>query len=205
MMCRLFSRLRRSDRGATAIEFAIIAPVMILMLMGLMEICYESYLSSVLNGAIRKAGRDAGIQNGQLNWSTIDQGVMTQVQSVSRNATLKSSIHQSYSSFSQVRVPEPFVDSNGNGKYDAASDCFTDINGNAIWDADQGTGGQQGGASDVNVYTLTIQFPRLFPIGAWTGLPALATMRAQTILRNQPYTAQATNSPKTCCPGQGCN
>lgn len=205
MMRRLLSRLRRSTGGATIVEFGLITPVMLLMLMGLMEVCYESYVQSTLNGAIRKAGRDAGIQGGQQNWTTIDQTVLTQVQRVAGSASIVNSVHQSYSSFSKVQVPEPYTDSNNNGKYDAATECFTDVNGNQTWDSDQGVGGQQGGASDVAVYTLTIKYLRPFPLVKLAGLSTYANMTAQTILRNQPYTAQSTTSPKTCCPGSGCN
>lgn len=204
-MRRLLSRLRRAQRGATIVEFALIAPVMLVMLMGLMEVCYESYVQSILNGAIRKAGRDAGIQDGEKNWATIDQIVLTQVQRVAASATIVNSVHQSYSSFSKVQVPEPYTDSNKNGKYDAASECFTDVNGNNIWDSDQGAANDQGGASDVAVYTLTIKYLRPFPLAKFIGLSTFGNMTAQTIMRNQPYTAQSINSPKTCCPGSGCN
>ncbi len=204
-MRRLFARLRREIRGATIVEFALVAPVMLLLIMGFMEVTYEAYVQSVLNGAIRKAGRDAGIQGGQLNWSAIDQTVMNQVNRVSGTAKIYSSVHQSYSSFSKVSVPEPYTDSNGNGKYDVASECFTDVNGNGVWDSDQGVASSQGNASDVAVYTLTIQYPRLFPLAQWIGWSSTVTMAGFTILKNQPYTTQSASSPKQCCPGTGCS
>lgn len=204
MTHRFLATLRQDGRGATLVEFALVAPVMLLMLMGFMEVTYQAYVQSVLTGAIRKAGRDAGIQGGQLNWSTIDQAVMNQVHTVSGNAAIFSSVHQSYSSFSKVKVPEPYTDSNGNGKYDIASECFTDTNGNGVWDADQGVTGSQGNASDVAVYTLTIQYPRLFPLSRWIGWSSTATLAGTTIMKNQPYATQAATSPKQCCPGTGC-
>ncbi len=204
MMRRAAARLRRDSRGTTIIEFALVAPVMLLMLMGFMEVTYQAYVQSVLSGAIRKAGRDAGIQGGQLNWTAIDQTVMKQVNRVARNATMSSSVHQSYASFSKVAVPEPYTDTNGNGKYDAATECFTDINGNGVWDADQGVVGSQGNASDVAVYTLTVQYPRLFPISRWVGWSPTATLVGTTIMKNQPYATQSATSPKQCCPGTGC-
>lgn len=201
---RLVTGLRHERRGATIIEFAIVAPVMLLMIMGLMDICYQAYVQSVLSGAVRKAGRDAAIQGGQQNWTAIDQAVMTQVNQVSRTAVILSSTHLSYSDFTNVAVPEPFIDSNGDGKYNAATDCFTDVNGNTVWDSDEGASGSQGGASDVAVYTLKIQYPDLFPMASMIGWNPNQVLSATTILRNQPYATQAATSPKTCCPNQGC-
>jgi Flp pilus assembly protein TadG len=198
-------QLRRDHRGVTIVEFALVVPVMLLLFMGLMEICYQGYVGSVLSGAVRKAGRDAGIQGGQQNWSAIDKAVMAQVNLVAKTAVIVTSTHQSYASFTNVAVPEPFSDTNGNGKYDSASECFTDINGNGVWDTDQGVGGSQGGASDVAVYTLTIQYPRLFPLARMMGWSANEVLSSTTILKNQPYTTQAANSPLTCCPGTGCS
>ena len=54
-------RLRTDCRGATIIEFAIVAPVMMFLLMGLGDLLYQLYLQSILDGALQKAGRDSTI------------------------------------------------------------------------------------------------------------------------------------------------
>ena len=54
--------IRRDRRGVTVVEFALVAPVMLLMIMGLGELAYEGYVESVLTGAVQKAGRDSTIQ-----------------------------------------------------------------------------------------------------------------------------------------------
>ena len=199
------TRLAGDRRGATIIEFAIVLPVMLLMIMGFMELAYQAYVQSVLSGSVRKAGRDAGIEGGATRWTSIDAAVLSSVTQVSGTASIVSSSHFSYSSFTNVKVREPFTDQNGDGKYDAATDCFTDINGNQTWDADQGMASNQGGASDVAMYTLKIQYTRLFPLLGWLGWPSIAQLSASTIMKNQPYATQAAATPKKCCPNVGCS
>lgn len=192
-------RLARDRRGATVIEFAIVVPVMLTLIMGLGELAYQEYVQSVLTGALQKAGRDSTIQgNGAQSATTaIDTAVMTAVWLVAKNATYAST-RKSYSSF-QTAGPEPFTDSNGNGVYDKGSDCFTDVNGNGVWDADPGATGQ-GGANDVTVYSITISYRRLFPLFSAIGLTSTASLYGTTVLKNQPWATQSAYTPVQICP-----
>lgn len=182
-------------RGATIVEFALVIPVALLMIMGLGELAYESYVQSVLTGAMQKAGRDSTIQGASLLTATIDAAVMAQVNAAAPRATGTSS-RKSYATFGYID-PEPFTDSNGDGIRESG-ECFTDINGNGVWDADPGVSGQ-GGASDAVVYAMTIAYPRLFPLARWLGWGATATATATTILKNQPYASQTASTPATIC------
>jgi len=193
----LSRRLRRDDRGATIVEFAMVLPVMLLLIMGLMEICWQAYLQSVLTGAVQKAGRDSGLETNVGSTSTIDQKVQSMVLAIDNKATFQPSSRLSYSSFSSIAVAEPYTDTNKNGKYDKG-ECFQDVNGNGVWDADQGTSGQ-GGANDVVVYTMTMDYPRLFPIYKMVGWANTAELSATTVLRNQPYASQNDSTPNTIC------
>jgi Flp pilus assembly protein TadG len=200
-------RLLLADRrGATIIEFAIVAPVMIMLLMGLGDLSFQIYAQAILNGAVQKAGRDSSIQGGANNAPAIDAAVIAMVGSIMKSPTqscaatattpIWCSVRQSYNSFSAIGKPEPFVDGNGNGKLDPG-ECFTDLNGNGIWDASNpGTSGQ-GGADDVALYTMTITYPRIFPVAGLLGWPSTQTITSSTLLKNQPYATQAT--AKTIC------
>ena len=163
--------------------------------MGLSELAYQGYIQSVLTGAVQKAGRDSTIQGNGAQTSVIDSKVMSAVWSVARNATYVSS-RKSYQSFLAI-APEPFIDNDKNGQYDAKTDCFTDMNGNGVWDADPGLAGQ-GGANDVTIYTMTVTYQRLFPVFGLIGLPNPATLTGTTALINQPYSAQP--APVQVCP-----
>ena len=195
MIAATFHRLGRDRRGATIIEFALILPVMLTLIMGLSELSYQGYVQSVLTGAIQKAGRNSAIQGA--NTSQIDAAVMQQVWTVAKTATYTSS-RKSYSNFINVG-PEPFTDTAGTGVYNSSQDCFTDLNGNGTWDSDPGASGQ-GGANDVTVYAITVTYPRLFPVSGVIGFPNPATIGASTTLKNQPYGTQTSYTPTQICP-----
>ena len=198
-MIKSLGSFRRDARGTTIVEFAVIAPVMLMLIMGMCDLSYRGYMQSVLSGAIQKAGRDSTIEgSGTVSaGQTIDQIVMKPVRAIAKGATYVST-RKSYSTFGAI-APEPFQDNNGNGVYDAASECFTDVNGNNTWDADPGLTGQ-GGASDVVVYNIDVTYPRLFPLSGLIGLPPTQTISGSTVLKNQPYKEQNAYTPTLVCP-----
>ncbi len=194
-MRRPWSALRADRRGATLIEFAIVAPVMLLLLMGLMDASYRIYVQAILNGAMQQAGRQASLESGPGALATIDDNVVKTVREVARNLTWESS-HKSFSDYTKIG-PEPIKDLNGNGVLDPG-ECYSDINNNNVWDADPGkTGG--GGAKDSVVYTMTIHYPRVFPMAGLMGWSEVQDVTSTTILKNQPYSTQNTVTPVTRC------
>lgn len=200
-MTRGFARRLRSDlAGAAAIEFAIVAPVMLLLIMGLSDLAYQSYVQAMLSGAMQKAGRDSTIQGSTAKTNAIDAAVLAMVHNVAKDAAIDPtrSSRKSYAQFGQI-APEQFDDNNGNGSYDKPSECFTDVNGNGVWDADPGQNGQ-GGANDVVLYKLTLTYPRLFPFAAIIGSSAVQSVSATTILKNQPYASQNSYTATRICP-----
>lgn len=194
-MRRPLRSLRRNSRGVTAVEFAIVAPVMMLMLMGICDLAYQIYAQSILNGALQKAGRDATIQGAANNTTQIDDKVKSMIQKIAANATFTVT-RKNYDSFSVIK-PEPFTDNNSNGIRNTG-ECYTDVNGNGQWDQDPGSDGQ-GGADDVTLYTMTVTYPRLFPVAGFFGWPSKQTISATTLLKNQPYASQTVVTPKQIC------
>ena len=188
--------LLRDRTGAAAIEFAIVAPVFLMMLFGSFEFGLNIYLRSVLEGSMQQAGRNSTLQTAQSNQSTIDAYVSNQVHNILPNATVTFD-RENYSNFSAVGRPEDFTDSNSNGVHDAG-ECFQDINGNGVWDADAGRNGI-GGANDVVYYTATVNYSSFISAGAAFGISPTTTIKATTILRNQPFATQPTwNAAQVC-------
>ncbi len=196
-MTRLLRKLRADRQGATIVEFAIVVPVMLLMLMGFAELAYEAYARSVLAGAMQKAGRDTTIRGSSVKTATIDAIVLDQVRTVAPAATFATPpSRKSYEKFGYVS-PEPFTDKNGDG-IRQPGECFDDINGNGQWDRDPGADGV-GGDSDAVVYSVTVTYPRIFPVFNMLGWPANAMATETTVLKNQPYKSQSTSTPKAVC------
>ncbi|WP_333571891.1 TadE/TadG family type IV pilus assembly protein [Sphingomonas sp.] len=189
MMRRLFP----DERGATLVEFAILLPVLLALLMGLMDLCYQAYVQAVLEGAVQKAARDSTIEAADI--STIDTRVVTAVRRVAGKASVTPN-RLFYASFALIK-PEDFADSNGNGIHDPG-ECFTDVNGNGQWDMDPGRAGQ-GGASDVTVYRVTVHYTRLFPLARLIGWSNQVVLSASTRFKNQPYGTQSIPTPQLLC------
>jgi len=159
-----------------------------MLLLGTMEFGLNVYMRAVLEGAMQQAGRNSSLQTAQGGQSTIDSFVTARVQAIMPSATV-TFVRENYSTFSSVGRPEDFTDTNGNGVRDPG-ECFVDMNGNNTWDSDLGRTGL-GGANDVVEYTANVAYPSLIP-GAATvfNISPTTTIKATTILRNQPFATQ---------------
>ena len=58
-------RRKRDQRGAAAVEFALIAPIFLLVLFGIMDFGYMINRSSIINNAARDAAREASLGGDQ--------------------------------------------------------------------------------------------------------------------------------------------
>ena len=199
-------RLLRDRSGVTAIEFGIVAPVFALMLMGLSDLSYQVYAKEILAGAMQKAGRDSAIQGGAQQAGEIDAKVIGMINRIMVDVTPSCATtppastycakRLSYATFAVVG-PERFVDANANNIRDPG-ECYDDVNGNTQWDAEPGAAGQ-GGANDVTLYTMSITYPRLFPMGRLMGWSANQTISAQTLIKNQPFATQTVTTVQQRC------
>ncbi|MDN4632848.1 pilus assembly protein [Sphingomonas sp. PsM26] len=203
-------RLIGDRRGATLVEFTFVAPVMIMVMMGLCDLTYQIYARSILNGAVQKAARDSTIQGAADQTGAIDQrvinimgglvGTITPSCATTPAAATWCATRTNFTSFAQAG-PEPFNDDNNDG-IRQTTECYSDINGNSKWDASAGPGNSgQGGASDVTVYTMKITYARIFPVASLFGWPTTQTIIGSTLLKNQPYQTQSGTAvaPKTIC------
>lgn len=190
-LSRPLATLRRlpADRsGVTLVEFALVAPVLIVMVMGLFDIAHTQYTSSMLNGAMQKAARDLTLENANSQQVNIDARVKAQVGAVMpQNATVTVE-KVSHFDFADVGEPEEFDDQNSDNICNN-NEPYVDNNNNGRWDADRGKDGI-GGARDVVLYTTTVTYPRLFPMYGLIGLRKEIVLSSSTVLRNQPFDEQ---------------
>lgn len=188
-----FRRIGRDRQGATLVEFAFVAPALVLLLLGLFEFGFQVYARSVLQGAVQQSARNATLEGGAMNVSALDGAVRDQVHNVLPNATLAFE-RTNYSNFSDVRLPEEYTDNNGDGLCNN-NEPFEDLNDNGVWDEDRGQSGQ-GGARDAVLYTATATYGRIFPLHDMIGLSNEVEIEASTVLRNQPFSTQAERTPE---------
>ena len=189
------SRLRRDRRGASAVEFGFLAPVLCLGLMGIGDLTHRAYMQDVIDGEIQQLGRLSSLEGSKNKLATLDEQVRRHLYRVAPDATVTTK-RETYSTFLAIK-PERFTDDNSNGKRDAG-ECFDDINGNRAWDTRPSREGQ-GGANDVTVLRVTVQIPRMFPMASMMGWDPKLKLISETFLKNQPYAGQAIIKMETIC------
>lgn len=180
-------RISPDQRGAAAVEFALVAPVLLMLVFGIFDVGHNMYTSSMLQGSIQQAARRATIQGS--DDATLDALVTQAVHSVSPYATLEFS-RTAYTNFSDISRPEDFTDIDSDGTCNNG-EAYEDTNGNGTWDVDRGVEGQ-GSARDAVLYRVTTTYRRLFPVAQFIpGQTDDFTLETQTVLRNQPFSLQA--------------
>lgn len=191
----LFRRFCRDDRGTAIMEFALTAPLFLLVLMGLFDYSWQMYAKQVLQGAVSDAARAATLEGSAADQTALDTAVREKVQNVYRDANV-TFVRKAYESFDDIGDPENFTDEDGDNSYDTG-ECFEDVNANASWDSDRGSAGN-GGAEDVVLYTVSMNFDRILPVWRMMGQPQYTTLTATTVLRNQPYNTSTEASEVIC-------
>jgi Flp pilus assembly protein TadG len=184
---RPLAGLAHDTRGVTAVEFAIIAPALLIILLGTFDIGYNLYAASVLEGATQKAARDSTIEGAETKGVAIDDAVTAAVHRVVPSAAVTFS-RSAYRDYSDIHKPEDYTDVDKDGACDNG-EPFEDVNANGVWDTDRGSD-TMGGARDAVLYTVTVSYRRIFPLMHLLGLPEVVTAQSETVLRNQPYGTQ---------------
>lgn len=153
-----------SQEGVTAIEFAIVAPVLCLLVFGIIEFSLIMLVGNIMESATvisSRLGKTGYTDVGVTREDTILNSVKSHA-GVLIDPSLLTVTSKFYKTFNTINDPEPYVDKNGNSTYDSG-EPFTDVNGNGKWDADMGTAGY-GGPEDVVVYSVSYPWPISTPI-----------------------------------------
>lgn len=191
-------RFKDDSSGVTLVEFAFVGPVLILMVMGIFDMAHTQYTTALVNGAMQKAARDMTLENAASRQSEIDSRVRAQILTVTPSGTQITFERLSHFDFADVGEPEEFTDENGDGICNN-NEVFADANGNGQWDPDRGREGI-GGARDAVLYIANVSYPRLFPMYGLAGMPQEVSLRATTVLRNQPFDEQDRSTETGNCP-----
>ncbi len=194
---RRLRRLSRSREGLAATEFAFVAPIFLLMLMGIFDLGFAMYIQAALQGATQEGARQASLEN--TLFSEIEAKVNRQVRNVvptgDPNTEITFTLDPSYyQNYTDVELPEDFEDKARAGVKDGvhqSDEWFVDRNGSGFWEEDVGLAGR-GGAQDVVSIKASITYRRIFPFWKMIGQSQDQVLSATTYLRNQPFSAQAT-------------
>lgn len=178
-------RLARSREGASATEFAILAPAFLALVVGLVEVTGVFLANGLLEGAVREASRyGITMRCGETRSTVIRQIIADNTYGLidMSSATIDTKV---YPNFGAIGQPEPYTDTNRNGQYDGG-EPFTDVNGNGAWDSDQGRAGE-GAAGEVVQYSVRYNWPLFSPfLAPVLGSGGIVPLRATVAVRNEP-------------------
>jgi hypothetical protein len=180
--------LRSCERGVTAVEFALIAPVLLLLLCGIIEFSMITFVSTTLESATSitsRLGKTGYAAAGKTRQEHIMDTINHQTAGLLDPAKITITTRV-YSDFSKVGQPEPCISPVNPPCSGTAGVHYVDANGNGQWDSDMGAAGL-GNGGDVVVYTVNYPWPVLTPMaGAVIGNTYNIT--ARTVVRNEPFT-----------------
>ncbi|MFY7837803.1 MAG: TadE/TadG family type IV pilus assembly protein [Novosphingobium sp.] len=189
-------RLLADRRGVTTIEFVIVAPMFLMLVIGCLDVGQLVYAKGVLDGAVEKAARDSSLETGDT--SLADDLVEKTIKKVLPRATVASK-RKSYFDFVNANKGEKLDDANGDGEC-SPGESYTDRNGNQRWDDDLGKDGN-GGANDVIVYTVTVTYDPTFQVPLVPVDWSRREITSTAVKRNQPFALQTgsySSQPRTC-------
>ncbi|WP_133365399.1 TadE/TadG family type IV pilus assembly protein [Qipengyuania sediminis] len=190
----LVARLRqlRADReGATLMEFGFVAPVMILMLMAGFETGYGIYLKTVAAGTLEARARSASLEGATESQfdSEVRRSMMNIMPAYARSNDNITLSKRNYTDYSRIDAPEKITtDVDGDGILDVG-DCWLDEDFNDTFGTNEGASGL-GGPDDGVFYSVTISFPRMFPMVSMMGLSENVSVTVRTLVINQPFGTQ---------------
>lgn len=176
------------QQGTTATEFALVAPVLLLMTIGVIEISLMMLSQNILESATFTAsrlGKTGYVEDGMSREETIMQ-VLEDSASGLLDLNRVTITSQAYNEFGDVGSPEPFTDANGNGVRDVGEN-YTDVNENGQYDTDMGVAGA-GGAGEVVVYVVTYAWHVTTPImDHIVGNEGVFNLTARSVVKNEPF------------------
>ncbi len=182
---RRLRRFLRNRRGSSLVEFAIMAPLTITMLIGIVELGMVFLVSSSLENAVLASSR-FGITGSTADGTTREDVIRDVIEQNTYGlvpldeVTIDTIV---YDNFSDIGEPEPFADTNANGVFDTG-EPFTDVNGNGQYDTDVGLAGL-GGPGDIVLYRIRYQIQSLTQL--FDPFFTVIDHSATVAVRNEPF------------------
>jgi TadE-like protein len=188
-------RVTRDEEGSPAVEFALAAPVLLLVMAAIIEFGMIVLVTVLMEGGLREAAR-WGI-TGQTPEGGDRAAHILEVVADRTLGLVDVNKIIAYPTFDDVGRGEDFVDGNGNGTYDSG-ETFKDCNGNGKRDKDRGKS-DAGGSGDV-VYQIDYDWPLLTGLMApLIGKEGKFHVQASGIVRNEPWDGSAAGTEHANC------
>ncbi len=189
MFARLHTRrtLLQDQQGITALEFAMITPVFLLMILGIIEFSMIMYANTILESATNSTSR-LGKTGYDPSGVTRQQAILNSINSRAAGLLDTSKITLTtkvYSDFNRIGDPEPCLSPNSPPCSGTPGINFVDVNGNGAWDNDMGAAGL-GSGGDVVVYTVNYPWRVMTPVMS-NILGTTMNITVRSVVRNEPF------------------
>ncbi len=178
-----FGDKHRGTQGVVALEFALIAPVFLYLLMGILEVSILLFANSVVDGAAQSAARKIRTGEAQQSGDTeatfrteLCAGITTiyDCDDIMLNVS-------SHSTFSSVTIPDVKINENGDLVYEDGDD---DASNDVLYTASVSAGG----ASEISVVHVIYSWDFATPlIGNLVGDGSSISLFTTVVFRNEPY------------------
>lgn len=178
-------KLARDTRGGAMVEAALGLPVLLTAMIGVFEIAYFFFVASSIENAVLRASR-FGVTGAAGTDVTREDAVRAVIkQQTFGTVDMDTVVIETlvYEQFSDIGMPEPFDDANGNEVYDEGED-FSDVNGNSVWDEDMAIAGL-GSAGDIVLYRISYEAKGLTGYMNWAH--KALNISSTVAVRNEPY------------------
>jgi hypothetical protein len=198
-MIRSLPRLRADTRGGTIVEFALLLPVLLLLICGAIDLGYLFFAQTALNGAIMQGAQVASSSMEKTEAQRRDvfrEGIIKSMSEFSdEQPTITATVYHTFGD----SFPEDYTDANQNGKYDGPTkdfpgEQFVDRNDNGHWDPDvpvKSGAMTMGDTGDVVSYSASLPVRHLFGAIDWKGLgfadwgSGSVNLKAFAVMRNE--------------------
>lgn len=182
-------RIFLQDEGGAIVEFAIAVPILISIIFATLHLGFIMFIWIILEVGVREAARygvTGQTMSGQTQADSIKSVLNSTLTTYSGgliNTNLVTITVKAYSNLQAIGTPEPFTDVGGKGYY-VKGYPYTDVNGNGVWDSDQGIVGSFGLRGQAVLYQVSYVWDTLFPI---FGSSSKVTISAKTPVVNENF------------------
>jgi Flp pilus assembly protein TadG len=187
MLEGLRQRFKTDETGVTAVEFALIAPVLMLIIMGTVEVGLMTAAQRMLDNATftgSRTGKTGYIATGKTQAQTIQDGIK-KAAPVLLNPSKITLSSIAYPDYSYIK-PEAFTDTNKNRKWDSG-EPYVDANNNGKYDDGTGVSGL-GSCGQIVVYTATYSWKLFTPLlSRLIGTGGYVPLKSSIPVKNEPY------------------
>ncbi|MBV1916582.1 MAG: pilus assembly protein [Sphingomonadaceae bacterium] len=182
---RLSEDIVASQDGAVVAEFAMVAPVFLAMLFGILDVAQMALGRAVLQGAVYEAARSSTLETAD---AVVSDAIAEGVVGLVLPGAVLTTARRSYYDFDDIDRAEAWNDSDDSGICDN-DEIYSDENGNGQWDSDIGLSGN-GAAGDVVIFEVTATYEPHFAIPLISEDDERTITATTTFKKNQPYALQ---------------